>query len=105
VPTYDRLLRFRNEYEDLEPGKRQAFLAALKEFIAVLQEWEDSGRQRRPVFPQHLGIKRLHGHEGIWEFAWAGDGRCTWSYGEPILAGKCHVVWRRVGSHAIYDDP
>ena len=41
----------------------------------------------------------------IMELAWAPDGRCTWEYGPARRSGTMHVIWRRIGSHAIYDDP
>jgi len=36
---------------------------------------------------------------------WAGDGRATFEYGEPITEGEPHIVWRRVGTHTIFDQP
>jgi hypothetical protein len=44
-------------------------------------------------------------HPGILEFAWADDGRCTWEYGTPRQSGKMHIIWRRIGTHAIYAAP
>lgn len=105
MPTYESTLRFVNEYERLDDGKQGEFLARLQEFIAALHAWEDSGMPGHPSFPMHLGVKRMAGRQGIWEFAWSGDGRCTWNYSKSLRQGKCHVVWRRIGTHAIYDDP
>ncbi|WP_267887199.1 hypothetical protein [Thermobifida halotolerans] len=34
---------------------------------------------------------------------WAPDGRATWQYGEERVPGKPHVIWRRVGTHAIFN--
>jgi hypothetical protein len=31
--------------------------------------------------------------------------RATFSYGAEVVAGKRHVIWRRVGSHEIYENP
>ena len=36
---------------------------------------------------------------------WAPDGRATFRYGDEILRGKPHVIWLRVGTHAVLDDP
>ncbi|MGA2319856.1 MAG: hypothetical protein ABSG95_03820 [Solirubrobacteraceae bacterium] len=36
---------------------------------------------------------------------WAADGRATFRYGEEIVAGEPHIVWLRIGKHAILDDP
>lgn len=54
---------------------------------------------------QGLRVKRVRTHPGVWEMTWADDGRATFSYGEPIRPGEPHIVWRRVGTHAILDEP
>jgi hypothetical protein len=36
---------------------------------------------------------------------WAPDGRATWRYGAEQVPGVPHVVWRRVGTHAIFKRP
>ena len=36
---------------------------------------------------------------------WAADGRATFRYGEPRRPGEPHVIWRRVGTHDIFDNP
>ena len=59
----------------------------------------------RQSFLKHLGVNRMQGSRGVWELAWEGDARCTWEYGDPQSPGKCHIIWRRAGLHAIYDDP
>ena len=50
-------------------------------------------------------IKGVKGATGIFELTWADDGRATFSYGEPVVAGGAHIVWRRVGTHAIFKQP
>jgi hypothetical protein len=44
------------------------------------------------------------GHRNVLELAWAPGGRCTWAFGTPRRVGKSHIVWRRIGTHHIYDD-
>ena len=105
MPTWEALPRFEHEYRALDASKRAPFRVARREFIRALLAWERAGMVGRPYFPNHLGVKRMQGHRGIWEFAWEGDGRCTWEYGDPESPGRCHITWRRIGSHAIYDDP
>ena len=36
---------------------------------------------------------------------WAADGRATFEYGDEVAEGEPHVLWRRVGTHAIFDQP
>lgn len=37
--------------------------------------------------------------------AWAYDGRATFQYGEELHPGQPHIIWRRVGTHAIFRRP
>lgn len=39
------------------------------------------------------------------EMAFAPDGRATWQFGDEVMAGQVHVVWRRIGTHAIFRSP
>ena len=105
MPTYEASARFQRDYQRLSPAQQQQFLAALQDFIATLREWEQTRRTGAPRFPPTLGIKRMVGHQGVMEFAWAADGRCTWEYGDEVLPEHFHIVWRRIGSHDIYNDP
>ena len=36
---------------------------------------------------------------------WAPNGRATFEYGDEITKGEPHVVWRRVGTHDVLDQP
>ena len=36
---------------------------------------------------------------------WGADGRATFEYGDPLTEGEPHVVWRRVGTHSIFNQP
>ena len=42
---------------------------------------------------------------GVFEMTRDSDGRATFSYGEEQVAGQTHVIWRRVGTHAIFTPP
>jgi hypothetical protein len=97
VPTYARTQRFRRDYERLRPEQRRAFRKAVRAFVADLQ----AGRPFRPG----LRVKRVEGAPGIFEMTWAPDGRATFQYGEPLREGEPHVIWRRVGTHAVFGDP
>lgn len=106
MPTYFITRRCRNDYADLNREQRRQFARARKEFVAGLHAWEEAGFAGLPQFPAHLRVKPLvwKGRQ-IMELAWAPDGRCTWEFGAVRTPGKCHVVWRRIGSHRIYEDP
>ncbi len=96
MPTYERSPRFRRGFDALDPAEQRAVLAAVRLFV-------DSLRQGR--FDPRLRVKRVHGYEAIWELTWAADGRATFMYGEEIRGGEPHVIWRRVGTHAIFRRP
>lgn len=36
---------------------------------------------------------------------WAYDGRATFQYGEEVQSEQPHIIWRRVGTHAIFRRP
>ena len=56
-------------------------------------------------FRKGLRVKGVQGATGIFEMTLAADGRATFEYGEPVTEGGTHVVWRRVGTHAVLDRP
>lgn len=105
MPTFEARDRFWNEFERLRHAEQETFLTARDEFIEVLRAWEDAGCPGIPRFPARLGVTPMVNHPGVFELAWASDGRCTWEFGTPKRTGKCHVIWRRIGSHAVYADP
>jgi hypothetical protein len=96
LPTHDELQRFRNDYRALNDAQRAAFRAALRVFVDGLR----SGR-----FDPRLHIKRVQGAPGVWEMTWAPDGRATFQYGPELRPGEPHVIWRRVGTHALFREP
>ncbi len=44
----------------------------------------------------------VQGAPGVFEMTWAKDGRATWQYGPEQRPGTPHVIWRRIGGHAIF---
>jgi hypothetical protein len=36
---------------------------------------------------------------------WADDGRATFRYGASIIGTEPHIIWRRIGTHAILRQP
>jgi len=105
MPTFDVEPRCRHDFENLSAGQQEAFARARQSFIRCLLDWEAGGCVGLPQFPGGLRVKPVQGHSGVWEMTWAGDGRATWGYGVPRRPGRCHIVWRRIGTHRIFDAP
>ncbi|HEX6819527.1 MAG TPA: hypothetical protein VF120_14210 [Ktedonobacterales bacterium] len=56
-------------------------------------------------FRKGLRIKGVQGHAGVFEMTWAPDGRATFSYGAALRQGETHIIWRRIGTHDILQNP
>ncbi|SRR5260221_14719382 len=97
MPTFDTAAGFMREFGKLTFAQRQTFLKA----VGMLREDLGAGNGFRP----RLRVKKMVGHEGVWEMSWAPNGRATFSYGEPVRDGHQHIVWRRIGGHDIFDRP
>jgi hypothetical protein len=96
VPTHHEEDSFWRDWDRLTEDQQDAFLDAVAKLVVDL---------RRGVLRKGLRIKRVRGHEGIWEMTWAPDGRATFRYGASVHPGDHHVIWRRIGGHEIFDNP
>ena len=97
MPTYAWLARFRADFDRLTPVQQAAFLLAVAQFV-------DDLRSDRP-FRKGLRVRGIQGASGIFEMTWADDGRATFEYGDEVVEGEAHVVWRRVGTHSVFKRP
>lgn len=97
MPTYSRTQRFVKDYAGLLPPQKAMFQIAVRAFV------EDLRRDRR--FRKSLRVKGVQGAQGIFEMTWAPDGRATFEYGPERVEGEPHVIWRRVGTHDVFNRP
>jgi hypothetical protein len=97
MPTHEELAQFMREYLKLTVAEQDRFIVAMKHMV-------DDARAGKPFRPG-LRVKKVQGHEGIFEMTWAPDGRATFHYGTSPKAGEIHIVWRRIGSHDILNNP
>jgi hypothetical protein len=97
MPTYDVLSSFWRDWDDLSPQRQRVCRAAVDKFVADLA----GGGQ----FRKGLRVKGVQGARGIFEMTWADDGRLTFQFGDEVIKGEPHVIWRRVGTHDIFDEP
>lgn len=97
MPTFERVPRFDKDWAGLSDDQKQRFRRAVAAFVDDLS----SGRPFRPG----LRVKRVQAAPGVWEVTFAPDGRATWHYGSEVRPGEAHVVWRRIGTHSVFDRP
>jgi hypothetical protein len=97
LPTFAWLARFRIDFDALTPAQQDAFLVAVTHLVEDLR----SGTG----FRSGLRVKGIRGATGIFELTWAHDGRATFEYGSRVVAGEPHIIWRRVGTHAVFGRP
>ena len=97
MPTFAWLARFGTDFDALLPTQQAEFLAAIAQFVEDLQ--------RSSGFRNGLRVKGVRSAAGVFEMTWADNGRATFEYGEPIVQGEPHIIWRRVGTHDILDRP
>jgi hypothetical protein len=96
VPTYEVSASARRDYQQLTREQRRQWRTALEQFVGDL---------RAGQFHPRLRVKRVQGHDGIWEMTWGPNGRATFEYGRPIRSGEPHIIWRRIGTHDIFRQP
>jgi len=95
-PTYERFSEFDREWSRLPSPQRELFKVAVKKFRADLAAAK---------FRKGLRVKRVQGHPGIFEMTFAPDGRATWQCGDEVIDGEPHIIWRRIGTHDIFNRP
>jgi len=96
MPTHAQTGTFQRDFARLSLVEKEAFRAAVGKFVHDLQ----AGRLRKS-----LRVKRIQGAPGVFEMTWARDGRATFEYGEEIVPGEPHVIWRRIGGHGVFSTP
>ncbi len=98
MPTFQTTSRFDRDLNLLSTEQRDRFRRAVREFV------EDLKRDGKPR--ASLRVRLLTDVPGkINEFTWDQNGRATFTYGESKRPGEHHVIWRRVGTHAVFDGP
>ena len=61
--------------------------------------------QAKRAFRKGLRVKGVKGTDSIFEMTWADDDRGTFEYGEEQVEGEPHIIWRRVGTHDVFESP
>ena len=96
MPTHEEEDRFWVDWDRLTPAQQAAFLVAVGKLVHDLR----SGR-----FRPGLRVKPVKRLPGVWEMTWAANGRAFFRYGKGRRPGDPQVVWLRIGTHDIFDEP
>ena len=96
MPTFETLPRFERDWKNLSADQQAAFRKVITEAFAP-----DLAASDRPFRPG-LRVKGVAAHPGVFEMTWDNDGRATFSYGAGLIPGHSHVIWRRIGTYAIF---
>lgn len=98
------LASFDRDFARLAREHQQLFRTVLREHL--LPAIDAGSFTGTPPWPQRLRVHRLTGtaiYSIIWSFS-SPDGRATFHL-ERAVDGDPLLVWRRIGTHAIYDRP
>lgn len=95
-PTYERFGEFDRDWSKLTARQQELFKLAVKKFQADLAAGQ---------FRKGLRVKRVQGTSSVFELTFAPDGRVTWQFGDEVVDGEMHIIWRRIGTHEIFDRP
>jgi len=99
MPTFETLPRFERDWKNLSSQQRALFRKVVLEAFVP-----DLTAPDRP-FRSGLRVKGVAAHSAVFEMTPDNDGRATFSYGEERIPGQPHVIWRRIGTHAIFTPP
>ncbi|MFF9982836.1 hypothetical protein [Streptomyces erythrochromogenes] len=81
----------------MPPAQYAEFLTAITHFVADLKAGTG--------FRKGLRVKKMQGHDHIWEMTFGDDWRATFEYGETQVPGEIHITWRRIGTHKVFKRP
>lgn len=95
--------QFLKDLRRLRPEHRAMFKSCVADFNSGCERYVRTGLMNS--WRSSLPVARMRGAEPVWEMTWSfsgPDGRATFQLVERD--GETVVLWRRVGSHQIYND-
>jgi hypothetical protein len=99
MPTFETLPRFERDWKNLTARQQATFRKVVVD--AFVPDLTAADRPFRPG----LRVKGVAAHPGVFEMTWDNDGRAIFSYGSERIAGQAHIIWRRIGTRAIFTPP
>lgn len=97
---------FTRDLAKLAPEHQRLFRAAIHDhFLPAIEAGAFTGT---PPWPPRLRIHQLAGTTTIYSLTWSfasPDGRATFQLETDTTTGDTVLIWRRIGTHRIYDQP
>ena len=97
MPTHDKEDTFWADWKQLTPEQRRYFQIKVTELTRKIKQGI--------ITPTELGLKKYRGQAGIWEFRFGGNSRALLRLGNEVELGELHIIWLRIGTHTIYNNP
>ena len=101
---YERTADFKRDWRQLSRSQQETFRRVVfEQFVPACER-----RRIDPTlpWPRSLRVKAVVGAPGVWELTWsfAGpDGRATFEW--VVMGAEPRIRWRRIGGHAIFEEP
>lgn len=73
-------------------------------FLEAVRQMVEDLKAKRPFRPG-LRVKKFQRLPGVFEMYWAPDGRALFTYGTSPHPGDVHILWLRIGTHDILQNP
>ena len=97
------LPKFDSDWDSLKSEARAKFKKKAVAFSAACDGYAVNPSGHR--WPTDFRVKKRKNEPGIWEMTWSfsgPDGRATFEF--EMVEFEMRLIWRRIGSHEIYND-
>lgn len=101
---YTTTPRFDKDYKAVPREHRRQFTDLMVDFSAACDAY--CANPAGYTWPKSLRVSPMTSVNNIWEMTWSfasPDGRATFEF--ITHNGETSLLWRRIGSHAIYQKP
>ena len=101
---YERTADFKRDWRQLSRSQQERFRRVV--FEQFVPACERRSIDSALPWPRSLRVRTVVGAPGVWEMTWsfAGpDGRATFEW--MVIEDEPRIRWRRIGFHAIFEEP
>ncbi len=99
MPQYETTETFERDYRGLTQQQKGHFKDAVRKFVEDLRRGDGTIRSSLGIRP----VRKAGGY--VFEFHFERNGRATFHYGKCSDPNDVLIVWRRIGTHDIYEAP